>query len=579
MHSAQFKLVQRKTNGQLANVSGLPPLLRRIYAARGVSSADEVDFSLRRLAPCDGLPGIDRAAKLLEQALRDQSRVLIVGDYDADGTTGTAVLYRALRLFGFENVDYIVPDRFRFGYGLSPELVETAVKEKQSDLIITVDNGISSIDGIECAKRHGIITVITDHHLPPAVLPDADAVVNPNLPESTFPSKVLAGVGVAFYTMIALRKHLHQQGLLTEPPRIDFLLDLVAVGTVADLVPLDANNRILVEQGLRRIRQGCGNYGIQALFKIAKRAPAKAISSDLAFAIGPRLNAAGRLEDTAAGIACLLSDKPEQASFYAQALDEINQRRREMTEQMQQDAWDVLSDEDTSVCSNSLCLFSPTWHEGIVGLVASRLKESLHRPIIAFAQTQEDGELKGSARSIAEVHIRDLLERIADKHPDLMTNFGGHALAAGVSMPESNFQLFKELFEEEVYACLDAQTLDNLLLSDGELHDNEITYKTAKQLATACPWGQGFPEPLFDGVFEILETRLLAGRHLGLKLKKGSGSVKAIFFNIVNGDESTSQQYDLVMNADKIRIAYHLHADEYKGRCAPILKVQYIEAA
>ena len=577
MRSESLTLVKRETNGKLLTASGLSPLLCRIYAARGINSPDDIDFSLNKLVSYEALPGIDDAVRLLERSLRDQLRILIVGDYDADGTTGTVVLYRSLKLFGFKSVDYIVPDRFRFGYGLSPEIVEVAHREKQPDLIITVDNGVSSVDGVAVARQLGIEVLITDHHLPAETLPDASVIVNPNLPDSDFPSKALAGVGVAFYLMVALRKHLHQQGLLDKPPRLDYLLDLVALGTVADLVPLDRNNRILVEQGLRRIRRQHGNCGIQMLLKVAKRDPRKAIASDLAFAVGPRLNAAGRLEDTAVGIACLLNDDEEQTFSLAQELDQINRRRREITEQMRQEALLVLENNGEAINPDSLCLYDPDWHEGIVGLVASQLKERFYRPAVAFAQAQETG-LKGSARSITGVHIRDLFERIANRNPGLITAFGGHAMAAGLTIPLEKFQEFKELFAKEVHACLDKQILDHCLLSDGELGNGELSYQTAKTLQTAAPWGQGFPEPLFDGVFDVIDTRLLADRHLQLKLKSNGTVVRGIFFNIVNDDESTSKQYDLVMNANKIRAAYHLHTDEYNGRRAPMLNVRYIES-
>ena len=578
MKSALLKLVRRDAVEHLSNANGVSPLLQRIYAARNIHSMDDLDLSMDKLVPYQSLPGIDKAMQILTKALQQQLRILIVGDYDADGTTGAVVLYRALHMFGFEQVDYIVPDRFRFGYGLSQGLVETALEEKKPDLIITVDNGISSIDGVACAEQNGVQVIITDHHLPQKTLPNASAIVNPNLADSDFPSKALSGVGVAFYVMAALRRHLSNESMLTDPlPRLDRLLDLVALGTIADLVIMDQNNRILVEQGLQRIRQGHGNLGIQALFKVAKRRSAEATTADLAFAIGPRLNAAGRLEDTAIGIACLLSDDEEEVARLALSLDEINHRRREMTAQMRQDAWAAL-EENEEQNANSLCLFSPTWHEGIVGLVASQLKERFYRPAIAFAQTQDD-QLKGSARSISGVHIRDLLEQIASSHPGLITAFGGHAMAAGLTIPLSHFEQFKELFEKAVYENVDQHTLDYQLLSDGELKADEITYATAKELEIAAPWGQGFPEPLFDGVFEVVDTYLVAERHLKLKLQTGKSVVHGIFFNIVSADDNTSEQFDLVMNADKIRVAYHLHPDEYKGRRAPILKVKYIESA
>ena len=552
------------------------PLLARIFAARAVDHPEQLECGLERLLPTEGLAGIDRAAALLADAVRQRQKILIVGDFDADGATSSALAVRALRAFGAANVDYLVPNRFEFGYGLTPEIVAVAAT-RAPDLIVTVDNGISSIGGVEAARRHGMRVLVTDHHLAGATLPAADAIVNPNQPGDGFASKNLAGVGVIFYVMLALRVQLRDSGWFAEArlpePNMGRLLDLVALGTVADVVPLDSNNRILVEQGIRRIRAGQCCAGIQALLQVAGRSMPRLVASDLGFAVGPRLNAAGRLEDMALGIECLLSDDPASASAMAERLDQLNRERRDIEAEMREQALTEiaalqLQPEDAGL-PYGVCLYDPGWHQGVIGIVASRIKEHLHRPVIAFAPAGE-GQLKGSARSVHGLHIRDALDAVAAHNPGLIDKFGGHAMAAGLSLAADRLEAFKTAFDTEVRRQLSAADLRGVIWSDGELEEDHLCLELAERLRAAGPWGQGFPEPTFDGDFEVVERRVVGERHwkMVVRLRSGSVCVDAIAFNAL--DRGWPEARD-------VRLAYRLDVNEYRGICAPQLVIEHID--
>lgn len=568
-------VIRRTVRGLEGLPASLHPVLRRIYAARDVRDARELERSLEHLYPSSGLSGMDRAVELLRDALRRQNRVLIVADFDADGATSCAVAVRALRAFGAHDVRYVVPNRFKFGYGLTPEIVAVAAQHEPK-LIITVDNGISSIEGVQAARERGIQVLVTDHHLPGSALPAADAIVNPNLPEDDFSSKSLAGVGVIFYVMAALRTRLREEGWFTTQgipePNLGQLLDLVALGTVADVVPLDHNNRILVEQGLRRIRAGQCCPGIQALLDVAGRTRERMMAADLGFAVAPRLNAAGRLEDMSLGIECLLSDDPAQARGMAARLDELNRDRRGIEEQMREQAMAAIARlrlEEDGGLPFGLCLFDAGWHQGVIGILASRIKDRLHRPVIAFAPGAED-ELKGSARSVTGLHIRDALDAVATKHPGLVTKFGGHAMAAGLSLKRGHLETFRTAFDAEVRLHLGAEDLQGVLYSDGELAAQDLGLELALLLRDAGPWGQGFPEPLFDGVFEVLSRRIVGERHLKLLVRPAAGgpSLDAIAFNMAG-----------LEHANPVRLAYKLDINEYRGTRTVQLVVEHIERA
>lgn len=568
------KLVRREGNGAAFEGAPFSPLLKRVLSARGVSSAETLDFSLKRLLPHDRMPGITAAVELLEEAFLNDRCIVIIGDYDADGATSTALLMKAFKAFGFERVDYMVPNRFRFGYGLTPEIVEEAVKAKQPDLIITVDNGIASVEGVEVAKDYGVEVVVTDHHLPGETLPAAAAIVNPNVEGSEFPSRVLAGVGVAFYVVTALRRRLAEGGHFEfgRLPRLDSLLDLVAVGTVADVVPLDDNNRILVEQGLRRIRSGKCSAGIRALLSVSRRPLRKVSTSDLGFAVAPRINAAGRLEDISTGIECLLAEKTGEAMKLATSLDTINHRRRRVEKDMEAQALSSIEQVliDEKEVPVGICLFDEDWHEGVIGLLASRLKDRFHRPCAVFTRTASGG-VKGSARSVPGVHIRDLLERISIHEPGLILHFGGHAMAAGLLVADDGFDRFKTAFGEEAAKLMDDDLLECRLFSDGALAPEDFSFENAIELRTAAPWGVSFPEPVFDGVFEVENSRVIAERHLQLMLRPEGEDVqlRGILYNM--------QKYPVSEDMSKIRIAYLLAADEYNGRRSPMLNIRYLE--
>jgi single-stranded-DNA-specific exonuclease len=541
-------------------------LLQRIYALRGVRSAQELDLSLERLIPVSQLTGTDTAVALLLEHYARQSRIVIIGDFDTDGATSTALVVRQLRRLGFKHIEFLVPNRFQFGYGLTPEIVQLAADNKP-DLIVTVDNGISSVAGVAAANALGIQVLITDHHLAGSELPQAAAMVNPNAPGNTFPSKGLAGVGVAFYLMAALTRSMQQQGMVSaETTAVAHLLDLVALGTVADVVPLDANNRILIAQGMRRIRAGRCVPGLRALLEAANRRVDSCVASDLGFQVGPRLNAAGRLEDMTLGIQCLLTDDLDAARVIAARLTQLNLDRRDIEQQMQQEALVAIEDMqlDTESLPLGLCLYEESWHQGVVGLVASRIKDRVHRPVIAMARADEL-TLKGSARSVPGVHIRDVLDAVAARHPGLIDKFGGHAMAAGLSIGIDKFAEFCAAFNDEVCRWMTHDDAIGIVLSDGELAPNEITIAVARQLRESGPWGQNFPEPLFDGQFRVLETRTLAERHLKLKLEVSSlnGSAapcEAIAFRHFDYDDAPPVRVD-----DQVQLAYRLDVNEYMG--------------
>jgi single-stranded-DNA-specific exonuclease len=550
----------------------MPTLLTRLYAARGVQSQAELDKSLARLIPYQQLKGIDAAVDLLVVALEQRQRILIVGDFDADGATASTVGMLGLRLLGAAHVDYLVPNRFEYGYGLTPEIVEVALT-RTPQLLITVDNGISSIEGVAAAKKAGLSVLVTDHHLPGNELPAADAIVNPNQPGCGFPSKALAGVGVIFYVLIALRARLNSLGWYqnSKAPNIAELLDLVALGSVADVVPLDANNRILVHQGLERIRAGRARPGLKAILEVAKRDHSKITSTDLGFILGPRLNAAGRLDDMSLGIECLLTDDANAAQAMAVQLDEMNQDRKSIEQGMQREALAQLKDLALESMPFGLCLFDPEWHQGVIGILASRLKERYFRPTFAFADAG-DGMLKGSGRSVPGFHIRDALSVVAAQHPELISKYGGHAMAAGLTLPEANFTLFSQAFDAEVRRQLPEEDLTGRMLSDGSLAVEEFHLELARALRNAGPWGQHFPEPLFHGVFQLVEQRIVGERHLKVVLKTECGSVKldGIAFGI---DREVWPNPTIRW----VELAYKLDLNEFRGNETVQLMIAHIE--
>lgn len=574
-YGSLMKIIRREyKQSKKQQFNQLPEILQRIYAARDIE-VSQLNKNLKALVPYQQLKGIDEATKRLSVAIGEQQRILIVGDFDADGATSTSVAVKALKLMGAEQVEYLVPNRFEYGYGLTPEIVEVAQRWKPK-LIVTVDNGISSVEGVEAAKNVGIDVVITDHHLAGDVLPDACAIVNPNQPGCEFPCKSIAGVGVIYYVMLALRRLLVEQAYFTKDnmPNMASLLDLVALGTVADVVSLDYNNRILVEQGINRIRQGQCSPGIIALLKQAKRELSTLKASDLGFAIAPRLNAAGRLDDMSLGIACLLSDSLPQAQTYAKQLDELNAERKAIEQQMKEQALAALDNLSLShqELPLGLCLYQKEWHQGVIGILAGRIKEKFHRPVIAFALSGDD-ELKGSARSITGLHIRDLLDELAKLHPDIITKFGGHAMAAGLSIKLSHYEKFKLAFAELVGKYIDKEQCVGQLITDGELTTDEINLDTAMLLEQAGPWGQHFPEPSFDNTFELIEQRIVGMNHLKLRLAhpQNGALYDAIAFNI---DLTKWPNY----RTNKAHIVYRLDINYYLGRSKLQLMVEHIES-
>lgn len=572
------KLIRRRSTESQIEFPQFPPLLQRIYSARGIKNENELQYSLAQLLK-PNFKGLEDAVALLADAVVAQAKVMIIGDFDADGATSSALGVLALRAMGVKNVDFLVPNRFEYGYGLTPEIVAVAAAQ-MPDLIITVDNGISSIEGVNAARELGIAVIITDHHLPGEFLPDADAIVNPNQPGCNFPSKSLAGVGVIFYVMNALRAELRAMGWFAESgipePNMASFLDLVALGTVADVVPLDHNNRVLVAQGLARMRAGQARPGINAMLEVAGKTSNKLVASDLGFAIGPRLNAAGRLDDMSLGIQCLLCESPALAREMALQLDELNRDRKAIEGGMQQEAMQMLQKQlalDEESLPWGLCLFDETWHQGVIGILASRIKDKYHRPTIVFADVGNN-EIKGSARSIPGLHIRDALDVVAKKHPELLDKFGGHAMAAGMSLRRENFDAFAKAFDSEVRRQLGENDLQAVIHSDGELDVPEFSMQLAQQLRDAGPWGQHFPEPTFDGEFYVLQQKLVGEKHLKLLLAVNAtdaGWLEAVAFNI---DSAVWPN----MQVKKIRAAYKLDINEYRGNYSLQLLIDYFEA-
>ncbi|HNQ56530.1 MAG TPA: single-stranded-DNA-specific exonuclease RecJ [Candidatus Desulfobacillus denitrificans] len=561
------RILTRKTPQQARErleYAGVHPLLARLYAARGIARAEELDTALAALLDPAQLKGAAEAAALLADAIAAKRRLLIVADYDCDGATACAVGVRALRAFGAD-VSYLVPNRFDYGYGLTPEVVHLA-SERKPDVIITVDNGIASVEGVAEAKRLGIATLITDHHLPGDELPEADVIVNPNQPGCAFPSKAIAGVGVMFYVMLALRAELRKRGAFnaSPEPNLAALLDLVALGTVADVVKLDRNNRILVAQGLARIRQGKLQPGLRALFRVAGREAERAGTFDLGFALGPRLNAAGRLADMALGIECLVTDDLGRALNIAQQLDQLNRERRTIETDMQEQALAILDTIEAAERA-SLALYDPEWHQGVIGILASRVKDTLHRPVIAFARGSE-GELKGSGRSIPGLHLRDALDLVSKRAPGLLLRFGGHAAAAGLTLRETDLERFESLFEETVRGLVSPADLTRTLETDGPLEAGWMSLDSARMLEGEI-WGQGFPAPLFSDEFEVDKQRILKDRHLKLTLRKGAARFEAIQFNFAEGVPPN------------VRAAYRLAVNEFNGLASVQLVLEHIEPA
>nr|WP_153675190.1 single-stranded-DNA-specific exonuclease RecJ [Klebsiella oxytoca] len=560
----QIQLRRREAADGVDLPDDLPPLLQRLYASRGVRSAQELERGVKGMLPWSQLTGVEKAVEMLYGAFKQELHIVVVGDFDADGATSTALSVLALRGLGYGNVSYLVPNRFEDGYGLSPEVVDQA-HARGAQMIMTVDNGISSHAGVERAHALGIPVLVTDHHLPGDTLPAAEAIINPNLRDCEFPSKSLAGVGVAFYLMLALRTFLRDKGWFDErgiaPPNLADLLDLVALGTVADVVPLDANNRILTWQGLSRIRAGKCRPGIKALLEIANRDPQKLAASDLGFALGPRLNAAGRLDDMSVGVALLLCDNTGEARVLANELDALNQTRKEIEQGMQAEALTLCEklERSSETLPGGLAMYHPQWHQGVVGILASRIKERFHRPVIAFAPTG-DGTLKGSGRSIQGLHMRDALERLDTLYPGLILKFGGHAMAAGLSLEEARFEEFQQRFGELVTEWLDPALLQGEVVSDGPLAAAEMSMEVAQMLRDAGPWGQMFPEPLFDGRFRLLQQRLVGERHLKVMVEPVGGGplLDGIAFNV-----DTSIWPD--NGVREVQLAYKLDINEFRG--------------
>jgi single-stranded-DNA-specific exonuclease len=551
--------------GISSSFESIDPLLARLYMLRGVTAATQLDYGLANLAPVSSLDNVDAAVDLL--LTMRAKRVVVIGDFDVDGATSTALIIRCLCAFGFADVSYLVPNRFEFGYGLSPEIVEVAAKDAP-DLIVTVDNGISSIEGVRAAKEAGIAVLVTDHHLPADELPDADVIVNPNLEDSTFASRNLAGVGVAFYLMAALGRVLDQQGVADAAKVPARFLDLVALGTVADVVPLDHNNRILVQQGLNRIRAGKTVAGIRALLTLTGRQLSRTVSTDLGFIAGPRINAAGRLDDISVGIECLLTDDTAVAEHHARLLDQINKDRREIEATMREQAFAYVNSLESQKWPSCVCVYEKDWHQGVVGLIAARVKERCHRPVIAFARESE-GFLKGSARSISGVHARDLLEAVSSTHPGMITKFGGHAMAAGLTIPEAEYAAFKEAVAAQLDRLYPKADFSGAIVSDGVLPESAFNLQFARSLRDAGPWGSAFPEPTWNGDFELIEQRTVGENHLKMRLRPADGGnvIDAIAFN------QAGTAYRGV-----VQLAYRLDVNEFRGIESPQLIVEQIAA-
>ncbi len=575
------KIVRRHVPDEINLPDSLHPVLKRIYAARNIKSADELDYSLASLLPFNSLTNIDKAVSLLQEALEEKKRILIVADFDADGATSCALAIRGLNMMGAENVIYVVPNRFEYGYGLTPEIVDVALGY-EPDLLITVDNGISSVVGVKRAKDNGVKVLITDHHLPGENLPEADAIVNPQLNGDQFPSKNLAGVGVVFYILLALRAKLREEGWFDKQeiaiPNLAQLLDIVALGTVADVVPLDKNNRIMVAHGLKLIKQNKSIPGISAILNQSGRSLTTLSASDLAFSIAPKLNAAGRLTDMSLGIECLLTDDVEKAKEMANQLNDLNKERRQIQDEMHEQAMLVLDEylQDTSgEVPLGLCLYDSDWHQGVIGIIAAKVKETFNRPVIAFAKESEakDGNaiIKGSARSVHGLHIRDLLEDITRLYPDLILTFGGHAMAAGLTIKESAFADFSKSFIETLKHHISLEEMQDECITDGELSNNELSKQLAHEILEAGPWGQLFPEPVFEGQFKIMDKRIVGDKHLKLRLQADGNNriIDAIAFNITDEDWPE--------NSEQIHSTYRLGINEFRGNSQLQLFIEYIE--
>lgn len=573
------KIIQREVKAaNIEALDGIPHSLARIYAARGIVNKEQLVKDLAHLLSYEKMTGIEKACQRLLEAFEKQERLLIVGDFDADGATSTALAVSALKALGAHEVSYLVPNRFEYGYGLTPAIVEVA-SARHPDVIITVDNGIASFDGVAKANALGIDVIVTDHHIPAETLPEACAIVNPNLQDDEFLSKSLAGVGVIYYVLLALRRELTQQGWFErnqiQQPNMGDFLDLVALGTVADVVPLDKNNRILVHQGIERIRRGKCREGIKALLTVAKRSYSSLRASDLGFAIGPRLNAAGRLDDMSLGIECLLAESSSTAQALAQQLDALNHERRHIEGEMQQQALGLLKnmDLDGDSLPLGLCLYQASWHQGVIGILASRIKDKVHRPVICFANADNEDEIKGSARSVMGVHIRDVLDAVAKRNPAILSKFGGHAMAAGLSIRKQDFGHFKQMFDEEVSRHLNKSQCVGVVYSDGALSSEELSLSYAKRLAESGPWGQNFPEPIFDNTFKIVNQRLVGAKHLKLLLgfEGDDFLIDAIAFNV---DENLWPNH----RAQQIHAAYRLDVNTYRGRESAQLLIEHMEA-
>ncbi len=573
----QPKIVRRSASPEaLDALRVLPPLQRRVFAQRGITDPSELELSLRQLHPVNEFPVCIQAAELLYSVMREDGRILLVGDYDADGATGVAVAIRSLHAMGYEHVDYLVPDRFRHGYGFCPELMEE-VEQRSPALIVTVDNGMSSQAAVAEARKRGIRVLITDHHLPGDELPEADCIVNPNSPPDSFASTALAGVGVMFYVMLALRQHLEGEGWFArhgiEMPNMAQFLDLVALGTIADVVPLDQNNRILVEHGLRCIRQGRGAPGIISLLRCGKRDPRQVGSTDLAFAVAPRINAAGRMEDIAIGIRCLLTEGRVEAHDLAQQLDQINTRRRDEQGSMHTEA--LREVEQLSIDAEktmSLCLYRSNWHEGVVGIIASQIKEKVGLPTIVFARSQ-DNLLKGSGRSVQGLNLRDALVDVEQAEPGLMQRYGGHAMAVGLTLREDGLERFQGLLEEAVSKALGGSRPSQTIETDGELASEELTLENAEFAVRGHPWGRDFLPPLFEGEFEVQERKTFKGAHTRFHLNPighPERRVKAMAFS--------HDRFDWNPESSRFRLVYELSVDEYQGHRSCMLNIQHIES-
>ena len=571
----QKTIIPRSPEAPVEPLPGIHPVLQRVYRARGVRSSRELEYELGGLVSPERLDGAADAARLMADALESDRRILVVGDFDCDGATSVALSQLALRAMGARRVGYLVPNRFDYGYGLSPEIVELAAAGG-AELIVTVDNGVSSVEGVERAHRLGMQVIVTDHHLPGSVVPDADVMVNPNMPDNGFPAKATAGVGVIFYVLLALRAELRRRGWFREraEPNLAVWLDLVALGTVADVVPLEYNNRILVQQGLRRINAGRCCPGILALLEVAGRDHRRIQAQDLGFVLGPRINAAGRLEDISVGIECLLAETLEAARPLAAQLDQYNRNRRSIEEEMKVQAQQLLREQalDGEELPWGLSLFDPDWHQGVIGILASRIKERYLRPVIAFAPGDE-GEIKGSARSIPALHIRDALDEVAALQPGLLKKFGGHAMAAGLVLRRDDFETFSRLFDRVVRRRLQPEDLQPVILSDGTIPPAELGLELAREIVRSGPWGQGFPEPVFHGEFEVVNQRLLKEKHWKLVVRaEGHAPVlDAIGFNLVDQVPGPLPE--------RVRLAYQLDVNEFRGNISPQLRIVHLEEA